>query len=55
MATEKKSEGEGIEKPTGTLADTVGELVVSAATVLAHTAAQAVVGKVKKAAVQSAT
>ena len=50
MDTEEKSEGGDSEKPTGTLADTVGELVVSAATVLAHTAAQAVVGKVKKAA-----
>src|SRR3954463_585736 len=36
------------------LADTVGDLVVSGATMLANTAAKAVVGRIKKAAAKSA-
>ncbi len=51
MDTEKKPEAE--EGKPATVADTVGDLVVSAATVLAHTAAEAVVGRVKKAAAKT--
>ena len=51
MDTEKKHEAE--EGKPATVADTVGDLVVSAATVLAHTAAEAVVGRVKKAAAKT--
>jgi hypothetical protein len=48
MDTDKTAEPEKMQdkKP---IADTVGELVVSAATVLAHSAAEAVVARVKKA------
>jgi hypothetical protein len=49
MDTEKKPETEE-EKQARTVADTVGDLVVSAVTVLAHSAALAVVGSVKEAA-----
>jgi translation initiation factor 2B subunit (eIF-2B alpha/beta/delta family) len=42
------------EKEKQSIGDIVGDLVVSATTVLAHSAAQAVVGSVKKAAAKSA-
>ena len=51
MDTEKKPEGETTPKPA--IADVVGDLVVSGATVLANSAAQAIVGRVKKAAAKS--
>jgi hypothetical protein len=52
-----KSETETTEQPKKTeqpISDIVGDLVVSAATVIAHSAAEAVVGRVKKAAKKSA-
>ena len=52
-----KSETEKTEQPKKTeqaISDIVGDLVVSAATVIAHSAAEAVVGRVKKAAKKSA-
>ena len=52
MDTEKKSEKE--KQPTQDIAAIVGDLVVSGATMLAHSAAEAVVKRVKKAAADSA-
>jgi predicted nuclease with TOPRIM domain len=49
MDTEKKPD-ETTEKPKQGMADAIGDLIVSGATVLAHSAAEAVVGRVKKAA-----
>ena len=51
MDTEKKPEGEATNQNIG---DMVGDLVVSGATMLANTAAKAVVGRIKKAAAKSA-
>ena len=49
--TEKTEQSKKTEQP---ISDIVGDLVVSAATVIAHSAAEAVVGRVKKAAKKSA-
>src|SRR3954454_21620831 len=54
MDTEKKPDGETTDQPKPSISDVVGDLVVSGATVLANTAAKAVVGQVKKAAAKSA-
>src|SRR3954451_22291670 len=54
MDTEKKPDGATTDQPNPSIGDVVGNLVVSGATVLANTAAKAVVGRVKKAAAKSA-
>src|SRR3978361_169391 len=54
MDTEKKPDGETTDQPKQSISDVVGDLVVSGATVLANTAAKAVVGRVTKAAAKSA-
>ena len=51
MDSEKRPEEP--EKPKQNVGDIVGDLVVSGATVLANTAAKAVVSRVKKAAAKS--
>jgi hypothetical protein len=54
MDTEKKPDAETTDQPKPTIGDVVGDLVVSGATVLANSAAKAVVSRVKKAAATSA-
>src|SRR3954466_6938691 len=54
MDTEKKPGGETTDQPKPSIGDMVGDLVVSGATMLANTAAKAVVGRIKKAAAKSA-
>jgi hypothetical protein len=53
MDTEKKPAEPEAEQPKQNVGDLVGELVVSGATMLANTAAKAVVSRVKKAAAKS--
>jgi hypothetical protein len=53
MDTEKKPD-ENTEKPKQDMGEVISDLIVSGATVLAHTAAEAVVGRVKKAAAKTA-
>ena len=53
MDTEKKQSDEPAEQAKQNIGDLVGELVVSGATVLANSAAKAVVSRVKKAAAKS--
>src|SRR4051794_15354844 len=53
MDTEKKPDGETTDQPKPSIGDLVGDLVVSGATVLANTAAKAVVTRVKKVAAKS--
>jgi hypothetical protein len=53
MDTEKKPGESSVGKPNQDVGQIVGELVISGATVLANTAAQAVVDRVRKAAVKS--
>src|SRR3954447_20027826 len=54
MDTEKKPDGATTEQPNPSIGDAIGNLVVSGATVLANSAAKAVVSRVKKAAATSA-
>ena len=54
MDTDKKPDGETTDQPKPSIGDAVGDLIVSGATVLANTAAKAVVNRVKKAAATSA-
>ena len=53
MDTEKKP-NETTEKPKQDIGEVLGDIIISGATVLAHTAAEAVVGRVQKAAAKSA-
>ena len=53
MDTEKKPD-ENTDKPKQDMGEVISDLIVSGATVLAHTAAEAVVGRVKKAAAKTA-
>jgi hypothetical protein len=53
MDTEKKPD-ERTHQPKANISDTVGDLVIGAATVLANTAATAVVNRVKKASKKTA-
>ena len=53
MDTEKKPAEPEAEQPKQNVGDLVGDLVVSGATMLANTAAKAVVSRVKKAAAKS--
>ena len=53
MDTEKKPD-ENTEKPKQDMGEVMSDLIVNGATVLAHTAAEAVVGRVKKAAAKTA-
>lgn len=50
MDTEKKSGEQRTDQPKPDIGEIVGDLVVSGATILAHSAAEAVVKRVKKAA-----
>jgi hypothetical protein len=53
MDTEKKPDEPSAEKPKQDVGQIVGDLVVSGATVLAHSAAEAVVKRVRKAAAKT--
>ena len=54
MDTEKKPSQQAGEEPKKDIGEIVGDLVVSGATVLAHSAAEAVVKRVRKAAAKAA-
>jgi hypothetical protein len=53
MDTEKKPD-ENTEKPKQDIGEVVGDLIVSGATVLAHSAAEAIVKRVRKSAAKTA-
>jgi hypothetical protein len=54
MDTEKKPNEPAVDEPKKDIGELVGDLVVSGATVLAHSAAEAVVKRVRKAAAKTA-
>ena len=54
MDTKKKPNEQAAEQPKNDIGEIVGDLVVSGATVLAHSAAEAVVKRVRKAAAKTA-
>ena len=54
MDTEKKPNEPAVDEPKKDIGEMVGDLVVSGATVLAHSAAEAVVKRVRKAAAKTA-